>query len=69
MCVCVVFHVCLLEYSELVAGKLNEGKRVDIIFLDFQKAFDKSPHERLALKLKAHGIEGTELDKIMAEGK
>ena len=24
--------------------------------LDFQKAFDKVPHQRLLLKLKAHGI-------------
>ena len=28
----------------------------DIIYLDFQKAFDKVPHQRLVLKLKAHGI-------------
>ena len=28
----------------------------DIIYLDFQKAFDKVPHQRLLLKLKAHGI-------------
>ena len=31
-------------------------KSVDIIYLDFQKAFDKVPHQRLLLKLKAHGI-------------
>ena len=29
---------------------------VDIIYLDFQKAFDKVPHQRLILKLKSHGI-------------
>ena len=29
---------------------------VDIIYLDFKKAFDKVPHQRLLLKLKAHGI-------------
>ena len=32
------------------------GSPVDIIYLDFQKAFDKMPHQRLLLKLKAHGI-------------
>ena len=32
------------------------GSPVDIIYLDFQKAFDKVPHQRLLLKLKAHGI-------------
>ena len=29
---------------------------MDIIYLDFQKAFDKVPHQRLLLKIKAHGI-------------
>ena len=28
---------------------------VDVVYLDFQKAFDKVPHQRLLLKLKAHG--------------
>ena len=27
----------------------------DVVNLDFQKAFDKVPHQRLLLKLKAHG--------------
>ena len=36
--------------------KLDEGSPVDIIYLDFKKAFDKVPHQRLLLKLKAHGI-------------
>ena len=29
---------------------------MDVIYLDFQKAFNKVPHQRLFLKLKAHGI-------------
>ena len=29
---------------------------VNVVYLDFQKAFDKVPHKRLLLKLKAHGI-------------
>ena len=32
------------------------GSPVDIIYLDFQKAFDKVPHQILLLKLKAHGV-------------
>ena len=35
---------------------IDEGSLVDIIYLDFQEAFDKVPHQRLLLKLKAHGI-------------
>ena len=29
---------------------------MDVVYLDFQKAFDKVPHQRLLIKLKAHGI-------------
>ena len=29
---------------------------MDVVYLDFQKAIDKVPHQRLLLKLKAHGI-------------
>ena len=35
---------------------MDEGSTVDVIYLDFQKAFDKVPHERLILKLKSHGM-------------
>ena len=41
----------LLEFMELGSGRLDQGEPVDIIFLDFQKAFDKVPHERLLIKL------------------
>ena len=29
---------------------------MDVVYLDFHKAFDKVPHQRFILKLKAHGI-------------
>ena len=34
---------------------IDEGSPVDIIYLDFQKAFDEVPHQRLLLILKANG--------------
>ena len=35
----------------------DEGSPVYVIYLDFQKAFDKVPHQRLIFMLKAHGME------------
>jgi len=48
----------LLEFMEVVTSTLDSGKPVDIIYLDFAKAFDKVPYKRLLKKLKAHGIGG-----------
>ena len=50
---CLTNMLCFLEE---VTKWLDEGSPVDIIYLDFKKAFDKVPHQRLLLKLKAHGI-------------
>ncbi|KAF2345857.1 Reverse transcriptase domain [Trinorchestia longiramus] len=36
----------------------NRTKAVDLVYVDFQKAFDKVPHERLMAKVDAHGIQG-----------
>ena len=38
----------------------NNNKAADIVSLDFQKTFDKVPHERLMLKVNANGIQGDE---------
>ena len=46
----------VLCFFEEIAKWVDEGSPVDIIYLDFQKAFDKVPHQRLILKLKSHGI-------------
>ena len=40
-------------------------KNVDAIYLDFAKAFDKVPHQRLATKVRAHGIGGPIYDWIV----
>ena len=36
---------------------MDKGYSVDVIFLDFQKAFDKMPKTRLLQKLSAYGID------------
>ena len=46
----------MLCFLEDVTKCLDEGSPVDIIYLDFKKAFDKVPHQRLLLKLKPHDI-------------
>ena len=45
-----------LMFFEEITKWVDDGSPVDIVYLDFQKAFDKVPHERLLLKQKAHGI-------------
>ena len=46
----------LLCFFEEITKWVDEGSPVDVINLDFQKAFDKVPHQRLILKLKSHGM-------------
>ncbi|CAB3382996.1 Hypothetical predicted protein [Cloeon dipterum] len=40
----------------------NSGGHVHAIFLDWAKAFDKVPHQRLLSKLQHHGIDGAALE-------
>ncbi len=54
----------LLVFIEEISSYLDSGYPVDVIYLDFQKAFDKVPHRRLVLKLEAHGISGQVLKWI-----
>ena len=43
---------------------MDEGSPVDVIYLDFQKAFDKVPHQRLILKLISHGMGNSVINRI-----
>ena len=47
----------LLEFFETITTYFDSGTPTDIIYLDFSKAFDKVPKERLLLKLREHSIE------------
>ena len=46
----------LLEAASFVNNCLSQQKPVDIIFLDFQKAFDTVPHDQFMAKLKKLGV-------------
>jgi len=46
----------LLELLDCVSNYVDQGYPMDVIYLDFQKAFDKVPHRRLMMKVRALGI-------------
>jgi len=54
----------LLMNLEEITKLIDKGSIVDQIYLDFQKAFDKVPHQRLLYKLRKAGIKGTMLSWI-----
>ena len=54
----------LLSFLDKCIRSIVNGKVVDVIYLDFMKAFDTVPHKRLVNKLKAYGISGVILDWI-----
>ena len=54
----------LIEYLDTLTSLVDAGHDVDVIYLDFAKAFDKVPHRRLLQKLEAHGISGHVLQWI-----
>ena len=48
----------LLVYLDFCAKKIANGEVVDVVYLDFQKAFDTVPHARLIKKLESYSIGG-----------
>ena len=48
----------LITLVDELVKSLNKGKQHDLAILDFSKAFDRGPHERLLRKLDHHGIRG-----------
>ncbi|CAM4382079.1 unnamed protein product [Lepidochelys olivacea] len=54
----------LLEFFEGVNKHVDKGDPVDLAYLDFQKAFDKVPRQRLLRKLSCHEIRGKILSWI-----
>ena len=41
----------ILVFLDKITEWVDQGEMVDVVFLDFAKAFDKVPHQRLLLKV------------------
>ena len=51
----------LLDCMESWSQILDDGNSCDVLYLDFSKAFDRVPHQRLLVKLKQLGIKTKEV--------
>ena len=48
----------LIDHVDTIFNTLNSGEEVDVIYLDYAKAFDKVDHNILLAKMRKYGIKG-----------
>ncbi|PKU36542.1 rna-directed dna polymerase from mobile element jockey-like [Limosa lapponica baueri] len=51
----------LIYFYDKMTCLVNEGKALDVVYLDFRKAFDTISHSILPEKLAAHDLDGRTL--------
>ena len=53
-CIPVACTTNLVDFMDKLTAAMDAGTPVDVVYLDFAKAFDKVPTRRLLRKLHAH---------------
>jgi len=54
----------LLKQMDLWMEAIDKGEEIDVLFTDFEKAFDKVNHEKLLFKLSLYGVNDTVVNWI-----
>ena len=54
----------MLTCLEYVTKNVDEGSRVDVIYLDFSKPFDSVPYESLLMKIRSVGTYSNTVDRV-----
>ena len=52
------YQTSLMESIEDWTTIMDQGCGMEIVYLDFQKAFDSLPHQRPGRKLRSYGLDG-----------